>query len=145
MYYSSSTSTGWQRYRAGFYVGRAFAMQMFLQTVDPQTIAAVSAFSYAVHIPTRIDHYIGVSVPGTAGGLTITFQPDGSATAAAFNGGAGGNPTTPGLPTWQATITNEASGDLLTVSSLSLSSAVVKVSNTGSPVARTVNIEFAGY
>lgn len=141
----SPTSTGWQRYRAGFYVARGFALQMFLQSVDPQTIAAVSSFAYAVHIPSRIDHFIGVSVPGTVGGLTVTFQPDDAGSPAAFNGGPGGSQSSPGLPTWQASILNEASGDLLTVTSLTLSGAVVKVTNGGSPVARTINIEFAGY
>ena len=141
----SNTATGWQRYRAGFYSGMSFALQMYVESDDPNTIAAVSAFTYAVHIPARIDHYIGASVPATAGGLTITFTPDGSATAAAFNGGPGGGPSVPGLPTWQASITNEVAGDLLAVSGLSLSQATVKVSNAGSPVARTVNIEFAGY
>jgi hypothetical protein len=139
------TFTGWQRYRAGFYSAQAFNMQIFLQSTDSNTIASVSAFSYAVHIPSRIDHLIGASVPGTAGGLTVTFQPDDSGTPAPFNGGPGGVPSLPGLPTWQASITNESSGDLLTVTSLTLSGAVVKVSNAGSPVARTVNIEFAGY
>lgn len=144
VYFSSATATGFQRYRAGFYVGRAFALQMFLETVDPNTIAAVSAFTYAVHIPSRIDHYIGLSIPGS-GSTTITFTPDGSATAAAFNGGPGGGPAVPGLPTWQATILNEVSGDLLTVTGLSLSQATVNITNAGSPVARIVNIEFAGY
>lgn len=144
-HYYSSTSTGWQRYRAGFYVGQAFAMQMYLQSVDPLTAAAASAFTYAVHIPSRIDHLIGVSVPGTSGGLTVMFQPDGASAPAAFNGGPGGGQAVPGLPTWQASILNEASGDLLTVTSLTLSGAVVKVTNGGSPVARTINIEFAGY
>jgi len=139
---SSSTSTGWQKYRAGFYIGKAFWMQMYVESDDPNTIASVSAFSYAVHIPTRIDHYIGESI--TAGGITITFTPDGSLTAAAFNGGPGGGPSVPGLPVWQATITNEQAGDILMVSSLSLSSAFVKVTN-GVDVTRTVNIEFAGY
>src|SRR5437899_1781402 len=119
IWYFSSSATGFQRYRAGFYVGRAFAMQMFLQTMDLQTIAAVSAFSYAVHIPSRIDHYNNRLI--TAGGITITFTPDGSSTAAAFNGGPGGGPSVPGLPTWQATITNEVSADLPTVSSRSCS------------------------
>jgi len=142
IWYFSATSSGWQRYRAGFYVGRAFAIQMYVESDDPNTIASVSALSYAVHIPARIDHYISRSI--TAGGITITFTPDGSATAAAFNGGPGGDPTTPGLPVWQATITNEVAGDILTVSALSLSSAFVAVTN-GGPVTRTVNIEFAGY
>ncbi len=145
IYQFSITSTGWRRYRAGFYVGRSFAMQMFLQSVDPNTIAAVSAFSYAVHIPSRIDHYIGLATPSSPGGVTVTFTSDGSLVAAAFNGGPGGGPSVPGLPTWQATITNEMAGDLLTVTALSLSSAIVTTTNAGSPVARTVNIEFAGY
>ncbi len=139
---SSTTSTGWQRWRAGFYIGKAFAFQMYLESDDPNTIASVSAFTYAVHIVERIDHFIGKSI--TAGGITLTFTPDGSATPAAFNGGPGGNPTTPGLPVWQATITNEVAGDVLTVSALSLSSAFVKVTNAGD-VTRTCNLEFAGY
>ncbi len=140
-----STWVGWQRYRAGFYSAMAFDMQIFVQSVDPNTIGSVSSFSYAVHIPSRIDHYNGVSVPGTAGGLAITFQIDGTVTAAAFNGGPGGVQSLPGLPSWQATIQNEVSGDLVTVTSFTLAGATVKVSNAGSPVARTVNIEFAGY
>ena len=142
IWFYSTTSSGWQRYRAGFYVGEAFKFQMYVESDDPNTIASVSAFSYAVHIPSRVDHYIGKSI--TAGGITITFTPDGTGTAAAFNGGPGGAPGSPGLPTWQATILNEVSGDILTVSSLSLSSAFVKVVN-GGDVTRTVNIEFAGY
>jgi Putative phage tail protein len=147
IYADSISSTGWQRYRAGYYVGRSFDMQMFLQSTDPNTIAAVSAFSFAVHIPSRIDHLIGVSVPATAGGLVVTFQPDGAASPAPFNGGPGGVPSSPGLPTWQASILNEQSGDILTVSSLTLSGAQVNVTNGGSTswVARTINIEFAGY
>jgi len=143
VYMCSSTVAGWQRYRAGFYVGQGFAFQMFLESFDVNTIAAVSAFSYTVHIPTRIDHYIGKSI--LAAGTTITFQPDGSASTAAFNGGPGGGPASPGLPTWQASITNEVAGDLLSVSGLSLSQATVSITNAGVGVGRTVNIEFAGY
>lgn len=139
------TWNGWQKYRAGFYTGAAFNMRMQLASTDPQTLCAVSAFTYAVHIPSRIDHYIGLSVPATSGGLSLTFQPDGAASTAAFNGGPGGTPGSPGLPTYQITITNEQSGDVLAVSSLTTSGCVIKITNGGSPVARTINAEFAGY
>lgn len=140
-----TTYGSFQRFRAGFYSAMAFDMQMYLETRDAGTIASVSAFSFAVHIPSRIDHYIGLAVPATAGGLTLTFQPDNDGSTRPFNGGPGGTSAAPGLPTYQLTITNVVAGDLIAVSSLTLSGCVIKVTNAGAPVARTVNAEFAGY
>lgn len=134
-----STWAGWQLYVPGFYTGMAFQVQLFLATMDPNTIASASSFIFAVHMQTRIDHYIGLSV-GT-GGYSLTFQKDGTAVNAAFNAGTGGN----ALPTWQATITNEQFGDQVNIASLTLSGCTITVTNNGVNVARVINIEFAGY
>lgn len=133
------TSWGaWQRYQAGSYLARKFKARMQIQTSDPATQALLEAFTFAVDVPTRIDHFLGLSV--AAGGTAVTFRPDGGATAA-FNGG----PVASSLPTWRIAVLNAASGDTVIVSGLSLSGATIQVQNAGAGVARTVNAEFEGY
>lgn len=134
------TWSAWQQYVAGSYSAMAFKAQMQIQVDDPQTQAILSAFVFSVDVPDRDDHYVNMSI--ASGGTTITFTPDGSATAAPFNGGPQGSPT---LPAIQVTILNAQAGDLVVVSSVSLSSCKVQVLNGGSGVARNVNVLVQGY
>jgi hypothetical protein len=92
-----------------------------------------------VQLPSRIDHYQNQSVG--SGGLTITFQRDGTTAPAAFNGG----PSSADLPyvsvSWQPT-----AGDQYTISGLSLSHLIIQFSNGGLFVARdNVNITVEGF
>jgi hypothetical protein len=129
----------WQKWTPGSYVAMAYQAQMALSTSDPTVQAILESFVFEVDVPDRDDHYTNVSI--ASGGTAITFTPDGSATAAAFNGGpAGGN-----LPAVQVTILNASGGDTVIVSSLSLSGCTIQVKNGGTGVSRSVNVLAEGY
>jgi hypothetical protein len=134
-----STFGAWQKFVPGVYPALAWNFRLALQSSDPNTIAEALAFSFAVQLPSRIDHYQQQAVP--SGGLTITFQRAGTATPAAFNGG----PSSADLPyvsvSWQPT-----AGDQYTISGLSLSQLTIRFSNGGLFVERdNVNITVEGF
>jgi hypothetical protein len=134
-----STFGAWQKFVPGVYPALAWNFRLALQSSDPNTIAEALAFSFAVQLPSRIDHYQQQAVP--SGGLTITFQRDGTATPAAFNGG----PSSADLPyvsvSWQPT-----AGDQYTISGLSLAQLTIRFSNGGLFVERdNVNITVEGF
>jgi hypothetical protein len=112
---------------------------MVLNTVDPQTIAYNLKFAITVTIPARIDQYSVIT--STAGPITLTFRPQGAASPAAFNGGAGSG----GTPLWSGGIVNAQAGDTLLVASINKTNCAVAVSNGGSFVVRTVSLIFQGY
>jgi hypothetical protein len=106
---------------------------------DPNTIPTALAFNYTVQLPSRIDHYQNQSVP--SGGLTITFQRDGTAAPAKFNGGPGSGDLPYVSVSWPPT-----AGDQYSISALSLSQLTIRFSNGGSFVARSnVNITVEGF
>jgi len=130
----------WQKFQAGgALTGMAFKARMQLQTRDAQTQAVLTAFSFAVDVPDRSDHYNRLAI--APAGTTVTFTPDGSATPAAFNGGPGSD----NVPHVQGTIIDAQAGDQLIISNLTDGGCTVRVLNGGSGVARTVNILAQGY
>jgi len=130
--------SGWQTFSPGQYHARFLNFGMFLSTDDPNTIAYDLAFTITVTIPARIDQYTLTTT--TSGATAITFQsPVG--TNAAFNGGPGAGNT----PVVQGTVAGAQAGDTLVISSLTVSSLSVEVTNSGSPVARTVYLTVEGY
>lgn len=137
---NGTTWGSWQKYSAGTYTAAAFKARMQIQVDDPQTQAILSGFTFSVDVPDRDDHYVNLAI--ASGGTAITFTPDGSATAVSFNGGPQGSPT---LPAIQVTILGAQSGDVVVVSSVSLSGCTVQVLNGGAGVARNVNVLAQGY
>jgi hypothetical protein len=134
-----STFGAWQKFVPGVYPAFAWNFRLALQSSDPNTIAEALAFSFAVQLPSRIDHYQNQSV-GT-GGLPITFRRDGTATPAAFNGGPGSADLPYVSVSWQPT-----AGDQYAISGLSLSQLTIRFSNGGSFVERdNVNITVEGF
>ena len=129
---------GWQKFVPGVYPGMAWNLRVALETADPTVIAYCTTFNFQVQLPPRIDHYQGKSI--AAGGTTITFQKDGTSTAAAFNGGPGAASTPYVSVSWQAT-----TGDTYTITGLSLSQMTIQFFNGGVGVARTANIDVEGY
>lgn len=130
----------WTKFSAGGAVQAwKFRARMQLQTNDPLTQVALTSFSFAVDVPDRTDHYSNLAVG--AGGLTITFTPDHTITAAAFNGGPGSDV----LPHVQGTILNAQQGDQLVLIVTDRASCTVQVINGGVGVARTVNVLAQGY
>lgn len=129
----------WQKWTPGSYIAMVYKAQMVLETSDPTVQAVLESFVFEVDVPDRDDHYTNLSVPSS--GYNLAFKPDGSSTAAAFNGGpANGN-----LPAVQVTILNAQAGDQLVLSGLSLSGCTLNVVNGGSGVARSVNVLAEGY
>src|SRR5258707_3768116 len=92
----------------------AWNFRLALQSSDPNTIAEAQAFSFTVQLPSRVDHYQQQTVPSA--GLPITFQRDGTATPAAFNGGPGSADLPYVGVSWQPT-----AGGQYTISRMSLS------------------------
>ena len=129
---------GFQRFSPGAYQARALDFAFYLETVDPNTIAYNLEGVITITIPARIDNY--ALTTSNAGSTVVTFHPTGAANAP-FNGGPGaGN-----LPIIQGTILNAVAGDDLIITSLSLSGLSVEVTNGGSPVARSINLNVEGY
>ncbi len=129
----------WQKYVTGVYVGNKFDARVDLQTFDPTVQAHLSDFIFSVDVPDRVDHYTNQAL--LAGGTAITFQPDGSGTPAAFNGGPGGAL----VPNIQVTILNATAGDDVVLTGVSLSGCTVQVVNGGIGVARNANVIAQGY
>ncbi|MDE2473162.1 MAG: hypothetical protein KGL35_31760, partial [Bradyrhizobium sp.] len=129
----------WQRWVWGEYLGMRFRARMSMISNDGQTEAVLSRFTFGVAVPDRIDHYSSLSIP--AGGLTLTFQRDGTSTPLAFNGGPG-NTANPHL---QGFVVGASQGDTMVLSAMSLSSCTLQVLNGGVGVARTASILVEGY
>lgn len=129
----------WQKFVPGVYNARYFRAMAQLTSGDAQTQAILEDFTFAVYAPQRIDDYIGVALP--AAGLTLVYQPNGTATAAPFNGGPGGA----ALPQLQLTILGEQQGDTLAFGSQTLAGCTIQVLNGGVGVQRTANILAKGY
>lgn len=129
----------WQNFTPGFYLGQAFQARIFVQSTNPQVEAVITDFIFSVDVPDRIDHYMNLAV-GT-GGYAITFTPDGSMTAAPFNGGPNGS----ALPYVQVTIMNAVQGDDYFITSFTDSGLTITIKNGGSAVARTVSVAVQGY
>jgi hypothetical protein len=135
------TFGAWQKYAVGAYIAQKFKARMQIQTNDPQTQAILKSFVFSVDVPDRDDHYI--NVPILAGGTTITWQPDGASSPAAFNGGPAGSPDAPNI---QVSILNAQLGDTMVLSSVGLSSATIQILNVlGVGAARNVNVLAQGY
>jgi hypothetical protein len=129
----------WQKFVPGVYNARYFRAMAQLGSNDAQTQAILEDFSFAVYAPERIDDYIGVAVP--AAGLALTYQPNGTATPAPFNGGPGGA----ALPQLQVTILGEQPGDTLAFSNQTLAGCTVQILNGGAGVQRSANILAKGF
>lgn len=128
--------TNWQKFAPGRFTGRYFQMRWQLVTLDPKTIGYLLAASWGVDVPDRVDHPLQ-NGSLAAGGISITFKPDGSATNAAFNGGPDG--TLGSLPTVVLTCTDgsKLAGDIEFVTALTLAGCTVQIKNAGVGVART--------
>jgi hypothetical protein len=145
-----TTWAGWQKFVPGVFAGMAWNFRLALQSNDPNTIAYALAFNFQVQLPARIDHYQNLTVPGSSGGLTITFQRDGTTTPAPFNGGPGLNDVPYYSVSWQA-----QAGDTYTITNAdgvngglgpSPAHLIVKFFNSGTQVGRSgVNIAVEGY
>jgi hypothetical protein len=130
---------GWQKFVPGVFPGNAWNFRLGLESVAANIIPFATAFSYAVQLPARIDHYQALAVP--AGGLSVTFKLDGTTTPAPFNGGPGTSSIPYYSVSWQAT-----AGDTYTVTGLSLAALTIQFFNGGVPVARSgVNIDVEGF
>jgi hypothetical protein len=139
----------WQNYQAGYYRARKYKARMVVQTNDPNTIAFLTAFEFTVYVPTRVDHsaLIGgvvtsltnLAVPPA--GLNLVFLPDGASSAGPFNGGVS-NAT---RPNFFMNILSAQPGDVISITSMTLSGCTVQVTNAGVGVARNVNCYPEGY
>ena len=115
---------GWQRCSPGVQSARWLQFRIALESSNAQTIAATTAFTWSVAVGGRTDHYQNQSC--TNAGLTITFTPDGTATAAPFNAGPNGAALPyPNLAGW-----TPASGDTWAITALSLSAMTIKFYNS---------------
>ncbi len=116
-------------------------MRAALETFDVSAaVPNLQSFTWQAIVAARIDHYQAQAVPATAGGLTITFIPDGATATAPFNFG----PNTAGTPFVNIGITNAVAADVINIIALSLTSVQLNILNGGVPVARTVNLTAEG-
>lgn len=130
---------GWQKFTPGTYQGQYAWFGVTVEAPSAQVQGALLAFNAQASVPARIDHYQNLSI--ASGGTTITFIPDGATSAAPFNKGPNGA----SLPFVLVTYNNQ-SGDVLSVTSLSLSGVTIEILNSGVGVARSgVNVTVEGY
>lgn len=107
---------------------------------DPKTVAFLLSWVWSVDVPDRLDSYQNLTVP--IGGLPITFRPTGGLTDLPFNGGLNDEL----LPHLTPSMRNPDAGDLVTWTSLTLSSVTLKVMNGGADVGGDeVNLLVRGY
>lgn len=131
----------WQKYETGYYVGLAFQAQMVLTTNDSAVIAEATAMTFSVDVPDRVDTY---NLTLGAAASSVTFQPEGAAAPAAFNGGPGSS----AVPIVSSEIVYAGApvdGDKVVISALTLSSLTVAVRNAGANVARNVHLTVQGF
>lgn len=129
------------KYSPGDYFGRALKFEFDLSTVDPGTAAFLLSAIISVQVPTRTDHIL-TNAPLSAGGLAVSFTPDGASTPAPFNGGPNGTNVPHILATWG----DEQAGDVFRITNLSLSGATFQIQNSGIGVTRNnVNILAEGF
>ncbi len=136
---SDPTWGAWQKFTPGTYQVRFLDFGFVLSTIDPSTISYDLQFKITITIPARVDTY--ASTTSNSADTTITFQPTGAASTAAFNGGAGPS----GLPAITWGIVNGAAGDDFIITALSLSAISFKIVNGGSRVVRNLNLFAEGY
>jgi hypothetical protein len=130
----------WQKFVPGVYPAQAWNFRLALQSDNAAVYPEALAFSFAVQLPARIDHYQNQAVG--PGGETITFARDSApSTPAPFNGGPGTNGTPYLSVSWSG-----QTGDTYQITGLSLSHLTIQFFNSGgTPVARTANIDVEGY
>lgn len=116
----------WQNWIAGQYQARAFRARLRLASNDPQVRAIVSALTFLVDVPDRIDTGTAVAVP--AGGLALTY-------AAPFNA----------TPNVQITILAAEAGDDAIITNPTETGFSVAIVNGTAQVARTINWIAQGY
>lgn len=137
--YELITWGAWQRFTPGVYRGRYFDFRMQLQTIDPQTIAYCLEMSFTVDVPDRVDTFTDQALD--AAGTSFTFRPNGASYDSPFNGGPNGAI----VPLIQVTILNASAGDDAIITGETLSGFTIQIKNSGSGVARHVNITAQGY
>lgn len=123
----------WQNYQPGTYSGQFFKAQMLLTTSDPNITPLVTALTFAVDIPTRVDTFTNQAIATAGSALTY---PNG-----VFNSGPNGAAS----PNVQVTVLNASQGDTVVMSSKTLSGVTVQVLNGGVGVARTTDITVTGF
>lgn len=123
----------WQNYQPGTYSGQYFKAQLLLTTSDPTITPLVTALTFAVDIPTRIDTFTNQAI--LAAGSALSY-PNG-----AFNSGPNGAAS----PNVQVTVLNASQGDTVVMSGKTLTGVTVQVLNGGVGVARTTDITVTGF
>jgi hypothetical protein len=133
------TFGAWQNFVPGVYNARKFNARMQLLSLDGATVPVLETMKFTVDAPDRIDDTIGKAI--AAGGTAIAYTPNGSGTAAPFNGGPGGA----ALPQLQVTVLGAAAGDTINITAQTLAGFTLQITNGGVGVARNCNILAKGF
>lgn len=120
------TFAPWQNWIPGQYLARAFQARLLIASADPQVRIVVSALTYLVDVPDRVD--TGTSVALTAAGLAVAYS-------APFNA----------VPNVQITILAASAGDDAVVTASTAAGFSVAVVNGSADVARSINWVAQGY
>lgn len=120
--------TDWKPLIVGDSTARAYKFRLRLISYDTSVQVRVSQFSVVIDMPDRVDGQQNASVPATTAGLVVTY-------ANAFKD----------TPAVAVTIQNAQANDVATLSSESRTGFTAKITNGGTPVARTINWVAKGY
>jgi hypothetical protein len=115
--YKSGGWLGWQNFNPGTYVGQQFVPRLILTSSDPETTPLISAFSWTVDMPDRLDT-MSISVPAI--GAAVVFSP-------AFQVS----------PKLSIQIIGASEGDTAVITSLDETGFDIQILNGGSGVERT--------
>ncbi|HUC63441.1 MAG TPA: phage tail protein [Alphaproteobacteria bacterium] len=116
----------WQNWVPGQYLARGFMAQILIASDDPQVRVVVSALTFLVDVPDRVDTGTAVAVPTS--GLAVAY-------ATPFNA----------VPNLQVTILSASAGDDAIVSGSTISGFSISIENGGAPAARSINWVAQGY
>lgn len=116
----------WKDFYPTDYVGRIFKMRLLLISSDPSISIRVTALSWSVDVPDRID--TGNAVAVLAGGTAVTYSRP-------FHG----------VPNTQITIMNATANDDAVLTSQTANGFTVQILNGGVGVARNINWLSQGY
>ena len=126
-----ATATDWTDWRTlvvGDSTARGYRFRLRLLSSDTSVQVRVSQFSVVVDMPDRVEGKQGVAVPALSEGLAVVYDN-------AFKT----------VPAAAVTIQNAQVSDVVTLSNETRTGFTIKITNGGSPVARTVNWLAKGY
>jgi hypothetical protein len=125
----------WRPFIPGAYTAQHFDARVTISSSDPQTIAELTSFTFAVDVPDRVEDHAATVFGG--GPTTITYP------GGAFNGAPGAGQFS--IPNPQVTVLNPQSGDVVSITHVTRTGFWIEVMNGVSSVSRSITYRTQGW